>query len=187
VRGRLILCGAVVAAALCLPGVADAEALARGGGSCAIVGSEPGPPYYAIELVPTGRVPGTRSARGTVAVRHAGSPFLIGVTPDGRYANRLVVRYEGLRRGRGDYVVWVARADLSEAQALGVLGASGPVEGTVAWNKFIVVVSLEPAGAEPGASWSGPIVARGMSRSGMMHTMAGHGPFQGEPCGKYGY
>jgi hypothetical protein len=28
---------------------------------------------------------------------------------------------------------------------------------------------------------------RGMSRSGMMHTMAGHGPFQQENCARYGY
>ena len=35
--------------------------------------------------------------------------------------------------------------------------------------------------------WTGPIVIRGMSRSGMMHTMAGHGPFEEENCAAYGY
>jgi hypothetical protein len=28
---------------------------------------------------------------------------------------------------------------------------------------------------------------RGMSRSGRMHTLAGHGPFEAEPCAKYGF
>ena len=32
--------------------------------------------------------------------------------------------------------------------------------------------------------WTGLIVIRGMSRSGMMHAMAGNGPFErGELCG----
>ena len=43
------------------------------------------------------------------------------------------------------------------------------------------------AGEEPGAMWTGPVVSRGMSRSGLMHTMAGHGPFETEPCAVYGY
>ena len=60
------------------------------------------------------------------------------------------------------------------------------IQGEAGWNKFLVVVSLEE---EPEAveRWSGPIVLRGMSRSGMMHTMAGHGPFASEPCATYGY
>ena len=41
---------------------------------------------------------------------------------------------------------------------------------------------------DPGAErWSGPIVFRGMSRSGMMHTMVGHGALQKENCAAYGY
>jgi hypothetical protein len=35
--------------------------------------------------------------------------------------------------------------------------------------------------------WTGPIVFRGMSRSGMMHTMVGHGALQMENCSSYGY
>ncbi|MDE2875730.1 MAG: hypothetical protein OXU69_07275 [Gemmatimonadota bacterium] len=31
------------------------------------------------------------------------------------------------------------------------------------------------------------VVIRGMSRSGMTHTMAGHGPFEEENCAAYGY
>jgi len=35
--------------------------------------------------------------------------------------------------------------------------------------------------------WTGPVVMRGMSRSGLMHTMAGHGAFEQENCAAYGY
>ena len=57
----------------------------------------------------------------------------------------------------------------------------------VDWNQFLVVVSLEPSADQIGARWSGPIVMRGLSRSGFMHTMAGHGPFEEENCAAYGY
>ena len=60
------------------------------------------------------------------------------------------------------------------------------VTGQVAWNKFLGVITREPADATP-ETWQGPIIMRGMSRSGRMHTMAGHGPFEAEPCAKYGY
>jgi len=111
------------------------------------------------------------------------------VTPDGSYSYDLHVRVEGLRpRDDGDYVVWVTRSDLSEIRRVGVLDDTGRIRGSVAWNKFLVVVTLESAGAPAdAATWEGPIVLRGMSRSGRMHTMAGHGPFQAEPCVKYGY
>ena len=59
--------------------------------------------------------------------------------------------------------------------------------GEVGWNKFLVVITLEPEDDPEAATWSGPIVLRGMSRSGAMHTMAGHGPFQEENCAAYGY
>ena len=69
---------------------------------------------------------------------------------------------------------------------IGTLDDTHRIRGEVAWNKFLVVVSLED---EPDAvaRWSGPIVLRGLSRSGMMHTMAGHGPYSSEPCATYGY
>ncbi|HZD06335.1 MAG TPA: hypothetical protein VE173_15600, partial [Longimicrobiales bacterium] len=59
--------------------------------------------------------------------------------------------------------------------------------GRSSWNKFLVVVTLEPTDGSDASTWSGPIVLRGMSRSGAMHTMAGHGPFQQEKCAAYGY
>lgn len=154
----------------------------------ATAATEP-PTYYAVELVPTRRVPGTRRSTGTARVTFERSPFGVSVAPDGSYSYDLDVRVEGLRpRDDGDYVVWVTRSDLSEIRRVGVLDDAGHIEGSVAWNKFLVVVTLEAAGAPAdAATWEGPIVLRGMSRSGRMHTMAGHGPFQAEPCVKYGY
>ena len=53
--------------------------------------------------------------------------------------------------------------------------------------EILVVITLE-AGDDPSAQrWSGPIAFRGMSRSGLMHTMAGHGALQQENCAAYGY
>lgn len=145
--------------------------------------------YYAVELVPTRRVPGTRRSTGTATVTFERSPFGVSVAPDGSYSYSIEVEVEGLRaRDDADYVVWVTRSDLSEIRRVGILDEAGRIEGEVAWNKFLVVVTLEPGDAPVDAdTWEGPVVLRGMSRSGRMHTMAGHGPFQAEPCVKYGY
>ena len=155
--------------------------------ACSATALEPGAPYYAIELVSTGRVPGTRQAKGEARIAFVRSPFGLAVNADGRYVYDLSVEFSGLLARAGDYVVWVAKADLSEVRAVGKLENSRTVVATVDWNKFLVVVTLEADAEQLGAMWDGPIVARGMSRSGRMHTMAGHGPFQAEPCSKYGY
>jgi hypothetical protein len=158
------------------------------------------PDYYAIDLVPTRRVPGTGAAEGSAQVMFARSPFGIAVSPEGSYQQALDIRVTGLRaRADGAFVVWAATSDLEQAARLGALDLSPNVrtearlQATVDWNKFLVIVSFESRTAteiatEAGADrWQGPIVMRGMSRSGMMHTMAGHGPFELEPCIKYGY
>jgi len=155
--------------------------------ACSAAPVEPGAPYYAIELVPTGRVPGTRQAKGEARVAFARSAFGLAVTSDGRYVYDLRVEFRDLASFEGDFVVWLAKADLSEVRAIGALDDSRTVASSVDWNKFLVVVTLETDAAQLGAIWQGPIVFRGMSRSGRMHTMAGHGPFQAEPCSKYGY
>ena len=155
--------------------------------ACAAPQAPVGAPYYAIDLVPTGRVPGTRRARGEARVAFASSPFGLAVNADGRYVVDLSVEFSGLAAHEGDYVVWVARADLSEARSAGRLEDSQTVVTRVEWNKFLVVITLEPDASQLGSVWTGPVVFRGMSRSGRMHTMAGHGPFQAEPCSKYGY
>lgn len=144
--------------------------------------------YYAIELVPTGRVPGTRLAGGVAYQTAATSPFFgVALAPTGEYVHRLDVQAEGLSAlARGAYVVWVTDTEVDEIVRLGVLDENLRVTGEVTWNKFLVVLTREP-GEEPTDTWQGPIIMRGMSRSGRMHTMAGHGPFQAEPCAKYGF
>lgn len=144
--------------------------------------------YYALELVNTGRVAGARQASGEATVTFARSPFGLALGADGLYVHALTVQLRDLRAPRsGFYAVWVTTPELDRVELLGRVGEDLRVQGDVAWNKYLVVVSHEPDGGETGARWAGPVVLRGMSRSGRMHTMAGHGPFQAEPCAKYGF
>jgi hypothetical protein len=146
------------------------------------------PPYYAINLVTTKRVTGSRLASGTADVLFSPSPFGIALSPDGSYVYDLKISVDRLAPATdGAYVVWVTTPSLDQRIRLGVLDESFRLTGQVGWNKFLVVISLEPDHAEGAPSWTGPIVLRGMSRSGKMHTQAGHGPFQIEPCAVYGY
>jgi hypothetical protein len=145
------------------------------------------PAYYAIELVSTRRVPGARDANGVGNVSFARSPFGIAVTRAGEYVYNVDLRLQGLTPPtKGIYIAWLTTSALDEVKRLGPLDAGGTIRGQTSWNKFLVVVTLEPDD-EARPRWSGPIVTRGMSRSGRMHTMAGHGPFQLEPCATYGY
>ena len=166
------------------------------------------PPYYAIDLVSTRRIPGSGEARGTAAVTFAGSPFGISISAMGGYVQDLAISVDRLKPAKtGAYVVWITTPDLDEVVRAGVLDDEMRASGQVSWNKFLVVITLEDSveesadgsadrsaarsSAESGDGtsgiWQGPIVLRGASRSGRMHTMAGHGPFQLEPCIKYGY
>lgn len=160
---------------------------------CRAVAQAPPPPrapgeYYAIDLVPTGRVPGTAGAEGKAMSAFARSPFGVAVSSGGSYRQDLTIHVDGLRPRRdGVYVAWTASSDLEEVERLGVLDEGGGLTATVGWNKFLVIVSLERSADALPDRWQGPIVMRGMSRSGLMHTMAGHGAYQGEPCVKYGY
>lgn len=144
--------------------------------------------YYAVELVPTRSVPGTQRSRGIAEVRPPESPFGMAVTADGSYVYDLEVRLEGLRAPpRGAYVGWVAPPDLTSIARLGTFDEALALRGRVAFNKFLVIVTLEPSPDDEADRWQGPIVMRGMSRSGLMHTMIGHGPLAQEPCAKYGF
>ncbi len=184
---------ATLAAMMPLPGATDGIASASplavpGTCSAGWMASATEPPaYYAIELVPTRRVPGARDATGVGNVSFARSPFGIAVAPTGEYVYDVALQLQRLSSTpRGVYTAWITTAALDQIKRLGPLDVSGAIRGQTTWNKFLVVVTLEPDD-EPRPRWSGPIVTRGMSRSGRMHTMAGHGPFQLEPCTTYGY
>ena len=143
--------------------------------------------YYGIEMVPTKRVPGTGSGVGLGKVTFASSPYGVAVSPSGAYVVDITLALRRIKKPKkGFLTAWATRDDLLETTRLGVLDDDFRVSGQAGWNKFLLVVSLEPTD-EPTEKWTGPIVMRGMSRSGMMHTLAGHGPFEKEPCAKYGF
>lgn len=201
--GGWVLLGAV------LLGAAPARNAAEGGrlaglpsevagsvGGCGIgpgavlgaAGSVSGPEYYRFPMVSTKRVPGTGNATGVGEVAFTQSPFGVALAEDGSYHYDFTLRFERLRLPRsGTYVVWATTPELDQITLTGELTDPVSFSGKVAWNKFLVVVTLEPAFDPDATMWTGPIVIRGMSRSGMMHTMAGHGPFEEENCAAYGY
>jgi hypothetical protein len=148
-----------------------------------------GPPYYAFELYTTRNIPGTGLARGTVDVSASGaSPFAVDLGPDGSYVYDLRIALERMKPPRqGRLVAWVTTPEIDQVARMGVLDENLRGSGTVSWNKFIVVITLEPDDDPSSEMWTGPIVFRGMSRSGMMHTMVGHGALQQENCAAYGY
>lgn len=143
--------------------------------------------YYGIEMVPTRRVKGTGAGTGIGIVTFSKSPYGVSVSPEGTYRVDVRLGLAKLKRPKtGTLTAWAAKDDLTVVNRLGVLDESFRASGQVDWNKFLLVVTLEPS-AEPAPTWSGPVVMRGMSRSGLMHTLAGHGPFEKEPCAKYGF
>jgi hypothetical protein len=146
------------------------------------------PDYYQIKLVGTQKVRGARTARGLGAVSFAQSPFGVAISASGTYVVNLDLAMENVTLAPGkSLVAWVSTPQVDQIKLLGRFDEAFTVSGSTAWNKFLVVITLESADEPLGEMWSGPIVARGMSRSGLMHTMAGHGPFEAEPCAVYGY
>lgn len=181
IASGVVFASPLLGAAAGVAGTADVTAF------CAV---DPDPPvYYQLPLVTTKNVPGSARATGVADVTYAAtSPFGVSVSPDGSYAYDVHVSVEDLRApDRGVYTVWVTTSQIDRIRRVGVLGEDGTVTGRVDWNKFLVVITLEPEDDPEAETWSGPVVLRGMSRSGMMHTMAGHGPFQQENCAAYGY
>ncbi len=145
------------------------------------------PEFYVIDLVSTRRIPGSGAATGRVDVTFAPSPFGVSLTGNGDYVRDIEINVSNLRPpDQGAFVVWVTTPQLDRIERVGVLG-EGVLRGQVHWNKFLVVVSLEQDDTSTAPRWAGPIVLRGMSRSGAMHTSAGHGPFETENCAAYGF
>lgn len=151
--------------------------------------SAEGPAYYAFELVTTRNIPGTGLALATAEVSlPVSSPFSVALAADGSYEYDLKVTLARMNAPRqGHLVAWVTTQEIDRVERMGALDGDLRASGSVSWNKFIVVVTLEPDDDPGRAMWTGPIVFRGASRSGMMHTMVGHGPLQQENCAAYGY
>ena len=146
------------------------------------------PEFYEIVLVTTGRVPGSRRAKGKSEVAFSHSPFGISLSQNGDYLRDLSLSVTNLMpAARGDFVVWVTTPSLDQIERLGVLSDDGRLDGQVSWNKFLVVITLEEDEARGQDRWQGPIVLRGVSKSGAMHTSLGHGPFEQENCSAVGF
>lgn len=144
--------------------------------------------YYAIDLVSTKKVPGTGRASGKAAISFERSPFGISISENGSYVHNLTIKIKDIARPNDAvYVAWITTPNLDKINMLGVLDENLQTSGKVTWNKYLVVITKESSAANLGPQWKGPIVMRGMSKSGYMHTMAGHGPFSQDPCAKYGY
>ena len=148
-----------------------------------------GPEYYAFPLAATQNVPGTGYARGRAEISvPSTSPFPVSLGADGSYVYQVDVDIDNMRPPRaGQLVAWVTTSDLDRVRRLGALDGNLRASGPVSWNKFLVVVTLEAEDDPEAGTWSGPIVFRGMSRSGAMHTMLGHGALQQENCTSYGF
>jgi hypothetical protein len=172
----------LVTGGLLLTGVHEAPALS-------VCTAAEGPEYYALELVGTNRIPGTGAAVGRAEVSVPGSsPFSVSLTPDGSYHYDLRIVLERMKQPReGVLVAWVTDSGLDQVDRIGAMDSRFQASGTASWNKFIVVITLELTDDSAATRWSGPVVFRGMSRSGMMHTMVGHGALQEENCAAYGY
>lgn len=183
----LALVAALVAAAPAAP--VGAAALAAEVGVAPPCVAPAGPAYYAIDLFTTRNVPGTGLATGRADVSvAASSPFSVALAPDGSYVYDVTVSLERMRvPPTGRLVVWVTTSDLAEVRRVGALDERLQARGSVAWNQFLVVVTWEPDDDPDATAWSGPVAFRGMSRSGMMHTMVGHGALQKENCAAWGY
>ncbi|MDA0684709.1 MAG: hypothetical protein O3A57_09840 [Bacteroidetes bacterium] len=146
------------------------------------------PDYYSIKLVTTRKVTGARLATGKGEVTYASSPFGVSISENGSYVQNIDIQVEKVKLAEGSSLVaWITTPQLDQIKPIGRLDDTFHVSGQTDWNKFLLVITLEPANEELGDMWTGPVVVRGMSRSGLMHTKAGHGPFETEPCAVYGY
>jgi hypothetical protein len=138
------------------------------------------PPLYHIKLEPQNNW-AAGSGGGAADLFLAPSPFDVTLTPDGHVLYDITVSAAGLpapsSAGATHYVAWVATADLTDAQLIGVLDASGKASGHVSYNKFIVVVSAEHG--PPAKHWAGPIVMSGFSPSTYLENYSGKELYNG--------
>ncbi|MQA91849.1 MAG: hypothetical protein GEU90_16770 [Gemmatimonas sp.] len=133
---------------------------------------------YALPMMATVQHGG---AYGSARLTFGDSPFGVTVNAAGNHLYDLRVETSGLPKPPGvEHIVWVATPDLDQVTKLGVLDDEGRALGQVTYNKMLVFVTAERSTDLD--RWSGPILLRGISASGLMHTMAGHGPFLGMPC-----
>ena len=133
---------------------------------------------YDIPLFPTPTAPG---ASGSARLVFAESPFGITVTEDGRARYNIRVTAAGLPApstlgAYSMYVAWAASPDLAQWVRLGSVENGTTTVGTVALNKFLVVVSAESSLTN--VTQAGPTVLHGTSPSGYLQSFLSHPLFR---------
>lgn len=132
-----------------------------------------GPDFLAVDLRPLRSAP--NQARGRAALRFPDSPFTVATTPEGFYVWEFALEVWDLpRRPNTVYVAWLAAPDLEPLRRIGVVEEGKTLDGRMDFdNQFILFVTAEraPDVERP----EGRIVLRGISRSGYLDSMFGHG------------
>lgn len=132
-----------------------------------------------VELDPSDASTGLE---GWMELTFARSPYGVTVSPEGKYVYDLVLGVRSRRNSENrTLVAWATTRDLDEVVKLGVLDGEMRVTGQVDWTKFLVLVTEEAS--ESVETWQGSILLSGMSPSGRMHTMRGHGIFEAHGIG----
>jgi suppressor of ftsI len=139
------------------------------------------PSIYCLPLFSTAKAP---EASGTAVLRPEPSPFGLAVTRDGRVLSRIVLTLSGLPEPAtlGPYrtfVAWATTPDLDPVIPLGAVANGRTVTGSIALERFIIMVSAERSARAKVRS--GPLVLRGSSPSQLM---APHGVTTLPPSGR---
>lgn len=157
--------------------------LGRGGivAACLLLLGASRPDLYEIPLEGVG--PSSRIG-GKAVLTPAKSPFGIATTKDGFFVLEIEIQAPALPPSTSfgpqltQYVAWVADHNLETIKPVGGFEPGKTVKGRVTFNKYLVIVTAEPAGT-PGERWTGPIVLRGRSPSSYLSNFSGHTMFSG--------
>ena len=129
---------------------------------------EPTRTLYCVDLTP---IPTLIGLAGTVELHQpASSPFTVAVTRDGFHQYALTWVIDGLPAASSlgpydHYVGWVTTPMLEPVIRLGDVRNGRTSVGTVALNKFLLLVTAERRADSTATTWRGKIVMRGTSPS----------------------
>ena len=129
-------------------------------------------PLYATPTAPT--------AKGSARLVFDESPFGVAVTADGHARYDAQITASGLPAPSSlgayhAYVAWAVSSDLSRWQRLGVVTNGKSTVGTVAMNKFLLVIAAERDSAV--ATHGGPSILHGSSPSTFLQSFQAHTAF----------
>jgi hypothetical protein len=134
---------------------------------------------YDIPLFATATAP---TATGSARLVYASSPFGVSVTADGRAQYDVQVTAAQLPAPTTlgtytTYVAWATTPDLARWERLGAISNGTTTVGPVSFNKFLLVITLEPS-ASP-TTHAGPTILHGTSPSGWLQSFLNHPLFRG--------